>query len=360
MINSQCNINSKKSILKSFTGREKTRINTPLNSADMFIASLDKIYKKEQNGNFITKYFWSITALILSAIPVLGYELGAAYKFKKLKKNEQKLEFDMLRKSFKKNFKFVFAGGMLLYFGLEYLFNSFNNKNYTKLENEFKKINTSTDAKLAGTFRASYLGAYCTSASGNIKINRNIMNDPISSRSLKKLIKHELVHARQFETIARSKDGIKKLNYADIMQVIKNTQKSNNLAASGFIQIYNDINSDKTGKYDNKKINILGEVYDFKKYTEAIYILLTNPKATYSDIPIAIDEEHYKKVIEKKGPLTAEEEKKADEYYKAMLDYSTISAINAFNPMGQYRKNILEKEAYKENPSLFMKLFEKD
>ncbi len=358
MINVVSDVNPKKRFRQSF-GNAQNSAQQPLNYADKFLSELEKTNKKEQNGNFFTKYFWSITALIASGIPILGYEFRTLYKFGKLKKQGLNIEADALSKSFKSKFKYVLAGGFALFVGLEVLFNSMNNRNYKKLQNDFNKINTSTDATLSGTFRSGYVGAYCTSSSGQIRVNRNIMNDPITNRSMTKLIKHELVHARQFEMIVRSKDGIKKLNYANVMNVINQTKKKPE-AAEEFIKIYENIQNDKSGKYDNVQISILGEKYNFKKYIEAINIILTQKSADYNDIPMIINENHYKKIIEEKGQLTPEEEKKAEEYYEALINYKPVSAIEAYNPFGKYRNNILEQEAYKENPSLLMKLFVKD
>ena len=359
MIKVVSDVSPKNQYQKSFGNKQNPAKSQPQNSADKFLSELEATNKKSINGNIFSKYFWSITALIASATPVLGYELGSLYKLRKLKKQENLLEYDSLYKSFNKRFKYVIAGGIVLYACLQYLFNLNNNKNYKKLTKDFTTLNSGTNAQLKGTFRSGYVGAYCTSASCNVRVNRNIMNDPISSRSLKKIIKHELVHARQFEIVARSKDGIKKLNYANVMNVVNQAQKNPKTVVE-FLQIHKDIQNDKTGKYDKVEIDILGEKYNFKNYIEAIYIILTNEKATYNDIPIIINENHYKKVIEDRGPLNHDEEKKAEEYYNALINYKPISVISAFNPFGGYRNNILEKEAYKENPSLLMKLFGKE
>ena len=64
-----------------------------------------------------------------------------------------------------------------------------------------------------------------------------------------------------------------------------------------------------------------------------------------------IDVEHYKKAIEKRGPLSDEEKIKAEEYYQAMLKYPHMAGINLINPFSGYRSNILEKEARKAQKS---------
>ena len=337
--------------------KKSAQIPMQQNAADEFISGIEKIEKNRQNGNFFSKYLWSTTAALVSMTPLVGYELYNFFKTKQAKKNNNFVKVKKLNKSFKRNFPLVFAGSMALLAGLQHYFNSQNDKNYQKVKQEFKALNTETSAKLDGTFKSGYVGAFC-SESQNIQINRNIMNDPIARKSLKKLIKHELVHARQFEMIARSNDGIKKLNYANIIKTIENIKNDPN-TINDFKKIQNDIINDTTGKYDNKIITINGNTYNFKNYIEAINILINNVNATYNDIPIFINEEHYKKVIEEKGSLTAAEEEKANEYYKALTEYKEVSLINAFNPFGSYRNNILEKEAYKENPSWFINLFMK-
>lgn len=329
---------------------EGTNKAVEMNTADEFIKGVNKEAEKQKKGNFFSRYLGYTTAMFATVVPAIVYEFVTLFNIKNTK---------ITPKTFIRNTGLLLSGGMALGAGLTYLFNSRTDKNFEKLKKEFEKINTSTDAKLSGTFRSNIAGAYCNSASGNIIINQNIMNDPIFSKSIKKLIRHELVHARQFEMIARSKDGIKKLNYATFAN-LKEIAKKNPAIKNEFIQIYNDVQNDKNGKYDNVKITINGEQYDFKKYIEFVNILLTKEEASYDDFPIIIDAEHYNKVIEKKGKLTPEEEVKAEEYFKALTNYTNVTFANAFNPFGGYRNNILEQEAYKENPSLFMRLFGKN
>ena len=69
------------------------------------------------------------------------------------------------------------------------------------------------------------------------------------------------------------------------------------------------------------------------------------------DVPIVIDKEHYEKLREAKGDLTPEEEKKAEQYYEAQLNYPKLSFRNMINPFSPYYNNLLEREAYKESPN---------
>ncbi len=176
-----------------------------------------------------------------------------------------------------------------------------------------------------------------------------MINDPFYNRKCKKLLKHELVHAKQFETIARMDNGIEKLNFSCLKRVTKYCQ--NPIIKNEFIDIYNDIQSNPA-KYENKIIYIDNAPVNFKNYITAIYTLLTNKNATYEDIPMIINRDYYENVRKTKGALTKEEEKKAELYYQAQIDYPRLTIFQLFNPFGAYRNNLLEKEAYKENPGI--------
>lgn len=170
------------------------------------------------------------------------------------------------------------------------------------------------------------------------------------NRRVKKLIKHELVHAKQYETVARSENGIKKLNYAVVKSfanAIDNTHGRNDI-----FEIYNDIANDKTGKYDNMKFSVIGADVNFKDYITALNTIYTKKDCTYDDIPMVIDSKHYEDVIAKKGKLTPAEETKANQYFEAQINYPQTSVWQMLYPFSAYYDNLLEKEAYKENPNL--------
>lgn len=339
-------------------GQQKKDLSLPQNAADEFISGINESSKKYKEGDFLSKYCWSNTAALISGIPVVGYVFGNLFRLNHLKKKNNIAAKESLLKSFNKGIKFVIPAGIALFAGLQYLFKSQSDKNYKEIEKEFNSVNT-TNAKLSGTIVSSYIGAGYHVSNGNIFINRNIMNDPLTKNKIKKLIRHELVHAKQFEMIARSKDGIKKLNYGVLIPIIRSCENDKN-TIKGFQEIYEAIQQDKSGKYNNLNIETNGSTFNFKNYIEAINILLTNKNATYNDIPIAIDENHYKEVIKEKGALSREEEIKAEEYFKALSEYKPVSFLKSINPFGSYYSNILEKEAYKENPTFWMKLFGKD
>ena len=323
-------------------------------SAELFIKGLDKQNKKQVEGNWLMRNFGSVTGTI-PLYALFAYQIALILKEKKLGKTLPINELFNVHKNNTKKFAAAFVVSILSMVGINRYLDSRTDKNYKKVKQQFNQYNKDTSAKLSDKMLYSgHVGALYNPISGTIQLNRIIVNDPITGRKNDKLIKHELVHAKQFELVARSKDGIKKINYSIINQVIQNT-KGNPIIENEFEQIYHDIKN-SGHRYDNIKVKVSGAEVNLKDYIEAIHILLKNPKATYNDIPIIIDEKHYQNVIDKKGELTPEEEVKADLYYKAMLDYKSINSLNAFNPFSSYRQNILEKEAYKENPSLITRI----
>lgn len=363
MISSIHPISNKSVSSVSFKGdNSQPKVQTKLSPAEKFLRDTEIVTKRQEKGTIFSRFFGSPTAVFASAGGVLAYELFSLAKLKKLKKQGDEAVVNLFKTKFKKTLPWVCLAGVALLAGLQYLFNLNSDKKYQNLKEDFEKINKNTDAKLSEKLiNSSYIGALCTSMNCNVVFNKALMVDPIYSKKLKKLIRHELVHAKQYETIARSEDGIKKLNFA----VAKSTAKSlsNPLARAEIQAIYDDISSDKTGKYDGVKFkNIAGE-FNLKDYIKTMHILLTDINATYDDIPIIIDAKHYEEVRNKKGPLTKDEEVMAEKYYNAQLEYPNVNFLSTYNPFSKYYDNLLEKEAYKESPTIITRirhLFVKD
>lgn len=344
---SNVSVSDSKKISPAFCGNKSKEKISP---AEKFINDVNKTVKTQEEGNFFSKYCWSQTASMAAGIPLLGYEAYYLLKLRSAGKAGGKEAKQAFISKMKKPTALIFAGAALLYAGLEYIFSRNADKKYEKFTQDFVDINTSTEAKLRNqVIRSNIIGAMCSPIKEEIIFNKNLVLDPISKRKLKKLIKHELVHARQYETIARSKDGIKKLNYGVLSSVAKSMDTSK--AKAEFEDIYRDITSDTTGKYDNVTLHITGADVDLKKYIEGIHTILTDKNAGMDDVPIVIDKEHYEKLREAKGDLTPEEEKKAEQYYEAQLNYPKLSFRNMINPFSPYYNNLLEREAYKESPN---------
>ena len=53
----------------------------------------------------------------------------------------------------------------------------------------------------------------------------------------------------------------------------------------------------------------------------------------------------------------------AEKYYNAQLEYPNVNFLSTYNPFSKYYDNLLEKEAYKESPTIITRirhLFVKD
>jgi hypothetical protein len=225
---SSISLSSNENIIKnnklSFKGsQQKTVANVPLTVTDKFLRDVEIIAKRDEKGTIFSRVIGSPTAMLASIGSMLAYEIGAIVKLNKLKKLGDKNAIKLFKASIKKSIPWVCVAAFALMVGLQALFTINSDKKYKALKEDFNEINKNTDAKLSDKLLySSYIGAMCSSVDGRVVFNKNMMIDPIASRKLKKLIRHELVHAKQYETIARSEDGIKKLNYS----VAKSTAKS--------------------------------------------------------------------------------------------------------------------------------------
>ncbi len=344
-------LNNKKASPLSFKGAEETFVPDLSMPADKFISDVNKVLENEKKGDPLSRFLWAPTALIPGFGGLFAYEFYMIRKIGKLEKAGNSPALKLLKSSFKKKFPFVILAAVGFVAGVQHLLNKNSDKKYEKMKNTFNELNTSTNAYIADeTFRSSVKGAFYSPISGRVSINQNLVNDPYSRRKCKKLIKHELVHAKQYETIARSENGINKLNYAvmkSMAKVLETPEGKTEINA-----IYNNIVSDKTGKYDNYTLQVSGAEVDLKNYITALYILVNNKDAGVNDIPLVIDAQHYEAVRKEKGALTKEESEKAEKYYQAQLDYPQLTAWQMLNPFSEYRDNLLEREAYKENPGL--------
>ena len=282
------------------------------NSADKFIEEMKKQDESFSEGNWYTKNFGTTTGAI-PLLMVCAYELYALLKIKKLKKEILPEKFDKIKTKYLRNIMIGFVGAIPASIGINKYLHSKTDENYIKISQKFEKYNENTNAKLADKFiYSSFIGAMYNPISGIVQINKNIVNDPITGRKIDKLIKHELVHAKQYETVARSKNGIKKINYAVVNNIKQNAQ-SNPIIREAFEEIYRDYKKSPS-KYKDTVITINGggSKVKFKDYIEAIHIMLHNPKAGLDDIPMIVDKKHYQNIIDKQGPLSEKEEEKAE------------------------------------------------
>ena len=336
--------------LNNYPNFGKKNDSCQISYADEFVQELKKQEQQQLQGRWIQRNLGTTTGVIPVYLAII-YQFVSLFKMKKANNSAETKNIFLNRTII------PLALGVLASFGINAYLNSKSDDNYQNIKDEFKKINTDTDAELSDKiFYSNITGAFYNAISGKIQLNKNMVIDPLTRRRTKKLIKHELVHARQYETVARSENGIRKINYSVVNGVAKNAQEHADIKLV-FEKIYQEMQSSPE-KYKNTKIALNGgsaEV-DYRKYIEAVNILIHNPDAGLDDIPIIIDEEHYQKIINERGALSPEEEIKADKYYEAMLNYSPINFKNWLNPASSYRQNLLEQEAYQENPTFYMKV----
>jgi len=321
----------------------------PRYSANQYITDLNKHEENRLKGSWLARNFGSPTALYGGLGIILGGELICLAKTKSIKKsNPLKLKEG---NTFKNKMLLVLggtiAGGIAFATAIQSWQNKIIDKKSTKPQEFLEKYGGDTSAKLSdNNLRSTALCAQYNPLNGVIEINKNYIHDPIGRKLVKKYMKHELQHARQFEMIAALDNGLEKVNFASINKVAVSIKK-NPIAQAQIKNIIDDINNDKTNLYNNVKIPLSGAKVDFKNYVKAIKIIIDNPDAKPKDIPMVIDVNHYKKAVKKRGPLTENEKLRAEAYYQAALNYPLMTGLNLINPFSGYRSNILEKEARK-------------
>ena len=343
----QSNIVTSK-ISPNFKELQKDTVDIKENAADKILRE-----NREQNEGKYKKSCFLKYANV-AALPALATIFGSYFyginKILKFKKQDiPKEEFNKISRNVLKKGGLASLFAVVGWIILSSYFDTQRNRYIAETKDYFNQINK-TGAKLSEKdFNSTYTAAFYNGASGEVCINKNNLNDSWSNYKNKFTLKHELVHAKQYETVARMDDGIRKLNYA-MFKNDANRLKNDIIQKLMINEAYNNIISDKTNKYDDSKFSYDGYEIPFKNYIITMYKLINDEEKDYTDIPMLINAEHYEAVREKFGKLTHEEEQKAKEYYNGILNYIPADSISAFNPFSEYRNGILEKEAYKENP----------
>lgn len=332
----------------NFMGLKKDTVYIKENTADKILRENREYNEGNYKNSRFSKY--ANIAAYPALATVFGSYFYSVYKIIKSKKQDiPKDELNKIQKNILKKGGIASLTAITSWLILSSYFNNQRNRYVSETKNYFNQINK-TGAKLAEKeFNSSYMAAYYNGISGEIYINKNNLNDPWGNYKNKFTLKHELVHAKQYETVARMNDGIRKLNYA-MFKNDANCIKKDAVKKQMIHEAYNDIISDKTHKYDNSKFSYDGYEIPFKDYIITMHKLINDEEKNYADIPILINAEHYETVREKFGSLTPEEEQKAEEYYDGILNYVSVDSLSAFNPFSSYRNGVLEKEAYKETP----------
>ena len=318
------------------------------NFVDEFIKASNALEEKRIKGNKIQKYTSSLTAG-LAALKV--FTAGFIPLMVMIKKNPKSAMNEIQKKAFLKKALPLYFGTIIATIGTWIGIQHWHNKNIDKetphLTKVFNEQNIDTNAKLSKKhLRSSSIMAQYNIINGEIEYNKNFSIDPIGKTMLKKYIKHELEHARQFEMIASLDDGIKKLNYALVKSFAYNF-KNDTEAVYTIKELDRILKADKNGNYDNTTIYLQGAKVNLKDYVFAVSAILDNPNLHYNDLPIIVDTKHYEEAVKKRGPLSNEEKQKAEKYYEALQVYTVPQGLEILNPFSKYKTNLLEQEARK-------------
>lgn len=332
----------------NFKELRKDTVDIKENAADKILRENREQNEEKYKQSGFSKYA-NIAAFPAMATLFGSYFYGINKILKAKKQDISKVEFNIISKNVLKKCGVISLAAVAGWGILSSYFNNQRSKYIAETRNYFNQINK-TGAKLSEKeFNSSYASAFYNGASGEVCINKNNLNDSWSNYKNKFTLKHELVHAKQYEIVARMDDGIRKLNYA-MFKNDANRLKNDAVKKQMIDCAYIDIISDKTHKYDNANFSYDGYEIPFKDYITTLHKLINDEEKSYADIPMLINEKHYEEVKAKYGKLTPEEEQKAKVYYDGILNYISADSLSAFNPFSEYRNGILEKEAYKENP----------
>ena len=316
---------------------------------------LDK--KNDSNLGFFTKLLNHPSLIIIPLLPSSCYDTYSIYKNILLKKQIKNslIEEEKLKEFKNKSKKFeigLFLTAIPLYFITDYINKKNKNKNLKKAKEQVEKFNIQNQTNINLTNKSSKSKSILTAGSfngvtGELFLPDKIPGDIIMGNIMQKyIIKHELIHAQQYMLMAKSKDGIERLNYI----VAKRTSESfdeqtKKDICDNYLNILNATNNyDKPIKINNYEVpakNLIIATYNIIKEKEK------NPK----NIPIIINKNFYEKAIMPKSPLTQEEELKALKYFDAIEKYpKKVSFLQSINPFSDYNQNLLEKEASKAAP----------
>lgn len=279
------------------------------------------------------------------------YHLIKAHSLKKkIKKSllpEEKL--NEFKKASSKKLLIFCASAVPVYFLTKYINKKCEDKNFAKAQEQVEYFNSHNGTnieliKIPSTKNNKRIAASFANISGKIKLLEHIPGDAIYANfSQKYIINHELTHAKQYMLMARSENGINKLNYITVKNMAKELDdEKKKLLYTG----YKDIEDDGF-KDGGTRVNIDGYKINYNDFVTAIYKFVYEKDTNPDNYPIIINKNFYEQAKAAKGPLTEAEEKKAQAYFEALEKYAHFerknSALSKENK--DYRENLIEKEA---------------
>lgn len=191
-------------------------------------------------------------------------------------------------------------------------------------------------------------------STGYLVLNSKFRDTDLDIKESIPLIIHELTHAKQFENIARAKDGLYDYNRISVItgaKSLKDDEKKELLNARD-----EDIPAlAKRNLHNPKEFFLLNEELDLKNEInelKAMKMYLNNPNVSKYDLPMTVSEEYYNRITRDKGPLSPEETKKVKSYLEYMEKNISINAKEgeigkSIETTKKYFSDPMEIEAYK-------------
>lgn len=189
---------------------------------------------------------------------------------------------------------------------------------------------------------------------GYLILNSKFKDTNLEIKEVTPLIVHELTHAKQFENIAKTQDGLIRINKILLRSELKLKKQNEidkilatdekDLPALAKINIHK---TDGTYTLTNEELDEKCEI----KKLKAIKMYLKNPDTPPNELPMMVNEDYYKTAIKGKPPLTEEESKKVESYLSYMESDKFIDAHKgkigkSLKTTTAYFDNPIEKEAY--------------
>ena len=342
--------------INSVSAQSVNNVSAPITSRKPVLDKIiqdnkNEVAKNNKETSFFVK-FMTYPSFALPLLPALIGETSFLIKLLKTRKNLEKHVEVIEKSNHNRNLLILLASGIPLTLAVNYLNNKHKEKHINNAQNQvdtFNKENSANIKFVPKGINSSYLMGGCDPLSAQLLGNDKLNEDSILANTHQKhFINHELVHAKQYALMGCSEGGIEKLNYIALKKITKTFDEA---GKKEVYDAYQEIKNGTDEHYKNETIDRFGYKMNLVDYTTALYKIMYEKGTTEKDIPMIINRKYYENIKEKKGKLSPEEEKKAQEYLKAYEEYpDKIGFMSILNPKSDYKQNLLEKEAYKMNP----------
>lgn len=183
---------------------------------------------------------------------------------------------------------------------------------------------------------------------GDLTLNSKFKDTDLSIEEAKPFIVHELEHAKQFEKIFRTKDGIYDLNLGWVKKADKMTGLlfKRDLLKAKYEDIPALMKADMNKHPENYYlIEPEKELQENIRMYKAVKMYNGNQNISKYDLPLIVDEDYYNQVVKNKPPATLEEAASAKIYLDYLLSDKGAKANVQTNFLA-YANDPMEQEAY--------------